>query len=51
MAAFRHKLADHLEGLVELLHVSSHREGREYYGWIDEDQAQTQLQASLRFDL
>jgi hypothetical protein len=51
MAAYKHKIADHLEGVIELLHVASHREGREYYGGVDADQAQTQLQASLRIDL
>jgi hypothetical protein len=51
MAAYKHNILNHVEGLVELLHVSSNRKGRALYGGIGEDQAQTMLQGSLRLDL
>jgi hypothetical protein len=51
LAAYRHPIVRHVEGVVELLHVWSYREGRELYGGVDGDQRQTLLQASLRFDL
>lgn len=51
LAAYKHPIIPHVEGVAELLHVWSYREGRALYGGLDEDQAQTQFQLSLRFDL
>jgi hypothetical protein len=50
LAAYKMPLAKHVEGVIELLHVWSYRDGRELYGGLDEDQSQTQLQFSLRLD-
>ncbi|MXO59713.1 hypothetical protein GRI89_09195 [Altererythrobacter salegens] len=49
MVAYKRPLADFLTLLVELQHVSSDRPGRQLYGGIPAEQAQTSLQTSLRF--
>ena len=48
LAAYRHKLNDHLNLFVEAMHVESARPGRQLYGSIPSEQNQNQLQASLR---
>lgn len=47
LAAYRHRINDNLNLLVEATHVDSDRPGRAY-GAVVPDQAQNQLQASLR---
>jgi hypothetical protein len=48
LAAYRHKLNDHLALFLEAMHVDSNKPGRAY-GRIAPGQAQSQLQGSLRF--
>ena len=51
MLAYKAELTDYAALVVEVLHVSSDRPGRQFYGGIDADQDQTIVQSSLRFGL
>jgi hypothetical protein len=51
MLAYKAELTDFADLVVEVLHVSSDRAGRQLYGGIDADQEQTIVQSSLRFGL
>ena len=51
MLAYKQPFGRHLDGLAEVIHVDSNRPGRFLYGGIQAQQAQTLLQASLRFHL
>jgi hypothetical protein len=48
MIAYRAELTDFAALVVEVLHVSSDRPGRQLYGGIAADQSQTSVQSSLR---
>ena len=49
MIAYKAELTDFATLVVEVLHVSSDRPGRQLYGGIDADQSQTSVQSALRF--